>query len=76
MTSARVGRTMPDFDSVDALVSWVGTIGPDVLREVNEWQPTATSQKMKDTDQGRVLNTWPFLLFYEALYPRDSGRVG
>ncbi len=36
----RVGSTMPaDFNSVDALVSWVDSVGESVLQDINEWQP-------------------------------------
>jgi hypothetical protein len=35
----RAGRSAPASDSIDDLISWADSIGPDVLRELNEWQP-------------------------------------
>jgi hypothetical protein len=35
----RAGRKMPDSFRSDSLVSWVDSVGQNVLQELNEWQP-------------------------------------
>jgi len=35
----RAGQTMPDFTSVDALVSWVDSVGEATLKDIFAWEP-------------------------------------